>query len=144
MTDILMDTGPLVAIVNRGDTHHQQCAELLRSLSVPFYTTLQVLTETLYLAGSRLGWPAQQAVWKMVLRGDLLLEPTSPQELVRMAELMEKYRDHPMDSADASLVALAERLSVTRIFTLDVNDFSTYRMNDNRSFIILGPKSKSA
>jgi uncharacterized protein len=139
MTDILMDTGPLVAILNRGDAHHQACVETLRALDCPFYTTLPVLTEAMYLCERRLGWPAQEALWKMVLRGDLLLEPTSPQELARMAELMEKYRDHPMDFAGASLVALAERLSLTRIFTLDYNDFSPYRMSGNRAFTLFGP-----
>jgi len=138
-----MDTGPMVAIVNRGDSYHRECVELLRSLYGPLYTTIQVLTEAMYLAGARLGWPAQAALWKMILRSDLLLESASPQELNRMAELMEKYRDHPMDFADASLVALAERLSLNRIFTLDVNDFSSYRMRGNRPFMLLGPRTSS-
>ena len=139
MIDTLMDTGPLVAVINRGDPHHTACAEILRAHGEPFYTTLQVMTEAMYLCERYLGWLAQKALWQMLLRGDLLLEHPSPQELLRMAELMEKYRDHPMDFADASLVALAERLSLTRIFTLEYKDFSTYRMKTNRAFTLLGP-----
>jgi uncharacterized protein len=138
--DTLMDAGPLIAIVNRGDPHHTACVGILRAHGGPFYTTLPVMTEAMYLCERRLGWLAQQALWQMMLRGDLLLEHPSPQELLRMAELMEKYRDHPMDFADASLVALAERLALNRIFTLDYNDFSTYRMHKSRAFTLLGPR----
>jgi predicted nucleic acid-binding protein len=137
--DTLMDTGPLVAILNRGDAFHAGCVEILRAHGGPFYTTLPVMTEAMYLCARFLGWPARQALWRMLLRGELLLEHPSPQELLRMAQLMERYRDHPMDFADASLVALAERLSLQRIFTLDHNDFSTYRMRHNRAFILLTP-----
>jgi predicted nucleic acid-binding protein len=140
MTDTLMDAGPLVAVLNRGDAFHAPCAELLRAHGGPFYTTLPVITESMYLCERFLGWPAQRGLCQMLLRGDLLLEYPSPQELLRMSVLMEKYRDHPMDFADASLVALAERLSLSRIFTLDVNDFSTYRMSDNRMFTLLTPR----
>lgn len=140
MIDTLMDAGPLVAIVNRGDTYHTACVGILRAHGGPFYTTLPVMTEAMYLCARYLGWTAQQALWQMLLRGDLVLEHPSPQELLRMAELMEKYRDHPMDFADASLVALAERLALTRIFTLDYNDFSTYRMHKSRAFTLLGPR----
>ncbi|MCX6378215.1 MAG: PIN domain-containing protein [Armatimonadetes bacterium] len=138
MIDTLIDTGPLVAIFNRSDSHHLECASLLRSLQAPFHTTLPVVTEAMYLCERRLGWKAQEALWKMLLRGDLLLHHPSPQELLRMAELMEKYSDHPMDFADASLVALAETLSLKRIFTLDYNDFSAYRMRGNRAFTLIG------
>ena len=140
MIDTVMDAGPLIAIVNRGDPHHSACVEILRAHGGPFYTTLPVMTEAMYLCERHLGWLAQQALWQMLLRGDLLLEHPSPQELLRMAELMEKYRDHPMDFADASLVALAERLAQNRIFILDYDDFSTYRMQKSRTFTLLGPR----
>jgi predicted nucleic acid-binding protein len=135
-----MDTGPLVAVLNRGDRYHSDCATMLRSHGGPFYTTLPVLTEAMYLCEQRLGWPAQDALWKMTLRGDLLLEHPSPLDLVRMADLMKRYRDRPMDFADASLVALAERLALSRIFTLDRDDFSTYRLKGDRAFILLCPR----
>src|SRR5689334_10603506 len=108
MADILIDTGPLIAVINRNDDHRATCSRLIRQLNCEFYTTVAVLTEAMYMAHARIGWPAQEALWKMVNRGDLILEHPSPGELIRMAELMSKYNDRPMDFADASLVALAE------------------------------------
>ncbi len=139
MIDTLVDAGPLIALFNRNDRYHADCTALFRSLNCAFYTTLPVLTETMYFLSAFGGHRAQQALWTLVHRGDLVLEHPSPQELLRMAEMMEKYCDHPMDFADASLVTLAERLSLHRIFTLDRNDFSTYRMRGNLPFTIIGP-----
>ncbi len=138
MVDTIIDAGPLIAFLSRDDRYHSQCAALLRSMNCAFYTTLPVLTEAMYFLGRNGGLHAQNALWKMLLRGDLLLHHPSPQELLRMAELMEKYSDHPMDFADASLVALAETLSLKRIFTLDYNDFSAYRMRGNHAFTLIG------
>lgn len=137
--DTLIDTGPLVAVLNRNDDYHGECARLIQRLDCRFYTTLAVLAEVMYLLGKRVGWVAQEALWRMILRGDLLLEHPSPSELVRMSELMSKYNDRPMDFADASLVALAERLSLDRIFTIDRRDFSTYRLHGKKPFTIIGP-----
>ena len=139
MTDVLIDAGPLIAVLNRGDQHHARCAELIKGLDRPFYTTPAVLTESMHVAGARLGFAAQDALWKLVLRGDLLLEHPAPQDLLRMRDLMQQYRDLPMDFADASLVALAERLSLTRVFTVDRRDFSTYRLFGKAPFTLIGP-----
>ena len=105
--DPLIDAGPLVAVLNRADAHHAACVAIIRALDSPFYTTLPVITEAMYLVGARMGWAAQEALWRLLLRGDLLLQHPSREELNRMAELMGKFSDRPMDFADASLVALA-------------------------------------
>ncbi len=139
MVDTLVDTGPLVALFSRTDRYHAECDALFKSLNSAFYTVLPVLTEAMVFIGKVGGHRAQAALWTLVLRGDLLLEHPSPRELSRMAELMEKYRDHPMGFADASLIALAERLSLDRIFTLDYNDFRTYKTQTGRAFTLLGP-----
>lgn len=135
MTDILIDAGPLIAVLNRNDQHHARCTEIITSLDCPFYTTWPVLTEAMHVAGAHLGWVAQEALWKLVLRGDLLLEHPEPR---RMRDLMHQYRDRPMDLADASLVALAERLSLTKIFTVD-KDFAVYRLFGKRPFTVVSP-----
>jgi predicted nucleic acid-binding protein len=137
--DTLIDAGPLYAVLNRNDGDHQECSQIIQSLDCRFYTTLAVITEAMYLLLTRVGWVAQEALWRMILRGDLILEQPSPSELVRMSEMMSKYSDLPMDFADASLVALAERLSVNRIFTVDRRDFSTYRLHDKKPFTVIGP-----
>jgi uncharacterized protein len=135
MTDILIDAGPLIAILNRNDQHHVRCAEIVTSLDCPFYTTWPVLTEAMHVVGARLGWVAQEALWKLVLRGDLLLEHAEPR---RMRDLMHQYQDRPMDFADASLVALAERLSLTKVFTVD-RDFEVYRLLGKKPFTVISP-----
>ena len=137
--DTLIDAGPLVAVLNRKDDVHVECSQIIQRLDCRFYTTLAVITEAMYLLLTRVGWIAQEALWRMILRGDLIIEYPSPAELVRMSELMSKYSDRPMDFADASLVALAERLSLDRIFTVDRRDFSTYRLNGKKAFTVIGP-----
>ncbi|HLV78819.1 MAG TPA: PIN domain-containing protein [Chthonomonadaceae bacterium] len=144
MTDTLIDAGPLVAVVNRNDTNHRAAAALLRELNCPFTTTLPAITEAMYLAHARLGLRAQQALWKMLLRGDLILEHPTGEDLSRMHELMTKYADLPMDFADASLVAIAERLNLSRILTLDRDDFSVYRLHNRTPLLVIAPPLPSS
>jgi predicted nucleic acid-binding protein len=138
-SDTLIDAGPLVAVLNRNDDYYAACLGLFRTLNTPFYTTMPVLGEAMYLLGKRMGSTAQGGLWKLVLNGDLIVEHPSSTDLARMSALMSKYDDCPMDFADASLVALAEQLSLTRIFTVDRRDFSTYRLQGKKAFTILGP-----
>jgi len=100
-------------------------------------TTEAVLTETLYLVGPR--WEAQRIGLEFVLRGAVLLAPSSRETLARVATLMEKYQDVPMDFADATLVALGEELDANQVFTLDRRGFSVYRLHGRRAFQILPP-----
>jgi predicted nucleic acid-binding protein len=137
--DTLIDAGPLLATINRNDNRHAESAELLRRLDAPFYTTLAVVTEAMHLLGRYTGPPGQAALWRLILRGDLMVEHPTQRDLQRMADLMDRYADRPMDFADASLVAIAERLGLDRIVTLDRTDFSIYRLNDRKPFVIVGP-----
>ena len=72
--DTLIDAGPLLAAINRNDGWHTESAALLRRLDCPFYTTLPVITEAMHLLGRHTGAPGQQALWRLTLRGDLLVE----------------------------------------------------------------------
>ncbi len=137
--DTLIDAGPLAAVLNRNDDYYVECLRLFRTSSSLLYTTLPVLGEAIYLLGKRVGGVAQEGLWKLILHRDLIIEHPSPSELARMSELMSKYSDRPMDFADASLVALAERLSLNRIFTVDRRDFSTYRLHGKKAFTVIGP-----
>jgi hypothetical protein len=96
-------------------------------------TTWSAFTEAMYLLGSAGGWKAQEALWKLLERGDLQLVPLDTSLQNRTRALMTKYRDLPMDLADASLVAIAEALGLTRVFTLD-SDFRVYRWKGKRRF----------
>lgn len=139
MVDTLIDAGPLLAVINRNDDHHAECAALLRRLDCPFYTTLPAITEAMYLLGRHTGADGQAALWKLLLRGDLILEHPTQSDLQRISDLMAKYADRPMDFADASLLAIAERLGLERIVTLDRTEFTIYRLHDRKPFVIVGP-----
>ncbi|MCU0241290.1 MAG: PIN domain-containing protein [Vicinamibacteria bacterium] len=131
---ILVDAGPLIALIDADDKHHQACAEALKKLRPPLVTVWPAVTEAMYILES---FQAQDALWQMVLRDALVIEPLSAADRMRMRDLMAKYRDLPMDLADAALVAVAERLKCRSIFTLGKKDFGVYRPKGLRSFEIL-------
>ena len=132
---LLLDTGAWVALVDRSERYHEACVAVLEDWVGPIVTTEAVLTETLYLVGP--SWEAQQICLEFVLRGAVLLVPSSRKSLSRVATLMEKYQDVPMDFADATLVALGEELGTSQVFTLDRRGFSVYRLHGRRAFQIL-------
>ncbi len=122
---ILVDAGPLVALLHRDDRNHDLCVRTLRSLREPLGTAWPVVTEAMYLLG--FSWQAQDALWEMIDSGAPGLLSLDSGDIPRMRELMRKYRDLPMDVADAALVRIAEREGIRRIFTIDRRDFAVYR-----------------
>jgi hypothetical protein len=122
---VLVDAGPLVALIDRGDEHHQRCVDALRGIRDPLMTVWPAVTEAMYLLGP--SWPAQAALWEMVESEAVALLQLDGDDVPRMAELMRKYKDLPMDLADAALVRVAERERIRYIFTLDQRDFRVYR-----------------
>jgi predicted nucleic acid-binding protein len=133
---ILTDTGPLVALIDEGEPDHKACVECLPQLIGPMIATWPVVTEAMYLLGDAGGWRAQEALWRMLQQGILEIVLQSSDDYERMRVLMHKYLDRPMDLADASLVRLAEERRLREVFTLDENDFSTYRIHGRQSFSI--------
>jgi uncharacterized protein len=127
---MLVDTGVLIALLDRRDPNHQRCVTAAQQLPNAPLITWCCLTEAMYFMGKIGGFTAQQGLWTLLLSKRILLQ--TPKE-TRMAELMEKYQDTPMDLADASLVALAEKLETTQIFTLD-SDFFVYRTSRGEAF----------
>jgi uncharacterized protein len=126
----LTDTGPLVALINKNDPNHRRCLDATKRLPAgPLVTTWPCFTEAMYLVFQAGGSPAQAELWRWWKAGRLVLHELSGDEMGRMAALMDRYRDRPMDLADASLVATAECLRMRRIFTLD-SDFYIYRLAD--------------
>ena len=97
-------------------------------------TTWCVVTETCYLLQNRVGVNAPQALIKKIGEGKLNVFDIQPTHCPRIEQLMEKYRDLPMDLADASLVLLAEELGHGRILSIDYRDFNTYRWKNTEPF----------
>lgn len=133
---ILTDAGPLVALVDKGEPDHDACVACLPNLSGPMVTTWPPFTEAMYLLGEAGGWHAQEPLWSIVRQGDLEIVFQGSDDYERMCGLMHKYRDLPMDLADASLVRLAEERRLRDIFTLDQRDFQTYRIHGRQRFRI--------
>lgn len=127
----LTDAGPLVALIDAGEPDHDRCRQTLERLELPLLTTWPAFTEAMYLLGQVAGWPGQDALWAMIRRSALTLAELDLALALRSAELMNRYRDHPMDLADATLVALAESRDLRTIFTLDEH-FRTYRLANRR------------
>lgn len=133
--ELLLDTGAFVALVDRSETKHADCVAVLEGWTGPILTTEAVLTEALYLVGP--AWLPRKTCLEFFLRGAFLLVPSSKASLHRVAALMEKYHDLPMDYADATLVALAEESETDHVFTLDRTGFSTYRLRGGKTFRLL-------
>jgi hypothetical protein len=129
-TVLLVDTGPLVALIDEDDPAHTAVTEALTHLPrLSLLTTWPCLTEAMYLLGTVGGHLPQETLWSYLLDGPLRLHDLSAAERQRMRQLMAQYADTPMDLADASLVAVAESLGLRRVFTVD-DDFYLYRLAD--------------
>jgi predicted nucleic acid-binding protein len=132
----LTDAGALVALVDKNQPQSAGCRSTFVTLSLPLVTTWPAFTEAMYLVYQVGGWPLQHNLWEYVEQGLLRLHSSIEAEQRRMRQLMEQYRDTPMDLADASLVATAEVLNLSRIFTLD-SDFYVYRINNTGVFEVV-------
>jgi uncharacterized protein len=132
---VLVDAGPLVALLDKRDPDHEACVSALKAIRDPLVTVWPAFAEAMYLLGP--SWLAQKALWSRLETEALTLAALDETDAPRMRELMEKYRDLPMDLADAALVRVAERESRTEIFTLDRKHFSVYRPGRRRRFSIL-------
>jgi len=134
---ILTDTGALIALLDKDDPYHAVCVNAAKRLpAVPLLTTWPCFTEAMYLLGEVGGYLYQSELWKMQAKKQLVLHELTNAEIIRMAELMEKYQDTPMDLADASLIAVAETYSFRYIFTLD-SDFHIYRLSNGSMLEII-------
>jgi predicted nucleic acid-binding protein len=134
MKSILLDTGVVVALLDRSEGHHVQCASVVAKLERPLVTCEAVIAESCYLLRRLSGAP--ELVLENVARAVFLI----PTQLSRVAtpvrSIMRKYSDLPADFADACLIHLADELNTGEILTLD-RDFARYRWRKTRRFDLL-------
>jgi predicted nucleic acid-binding protein len=123
---ILVDTGPLVALFDPKDDQNARCVGVLRSIREPLCATVAVLTEAFHMLEPQS--VGSDRLREFIAKGAMSVWFFDLGALTRAFELMELYADRPMDLADASLVVAAEALETRKIFTLDRNDFATYRV----------------
>ena len=138
VADLLMDAGPFVALLDRGERNHEQCVAFFREFRGRLITTEAVLTEAVYLLGP--SFARQKPALEFVLASGADLVPRTSALLKRCAHLMSKYSDVPMDYADATLVAVADALGIRDVLTLDRRGFSVYRYASRGSFRIYPDK----
>jgi uncharacterized protein len=134
----LIDTGAILALLDRTDRWHEPCVEVFRQLRLPLLTSEAVLTELFHLVGDSRA--EIEAAWKFVRSGALTLGTIENAELPQVYALMSRYLDRPMDFADATLVFLAQRESLSVILTVDHSDLETYRIEGKRRFRIFPNK----
>jgi predicted nucleic acid-binding protein len=131
----LGDTGPLVALIEADDPDRALCkATLARMPDAPLIVTWPCIAEAMYLLRKKKkGVEAQDELWDFVANDPIEPHINGPDMWDRMRGLMRRYRDTPMDLADASIVSAAERLGTRRVFTLD-RHFHVYRIDDQHNF----------
>jgi predicted nucleic acid-binding protein len=131
---VLVDAGPLVAILDADDAFHEACVATLRDIREPMITVWPALTEATHLVGSN---EARDRLLEIVEQGGLRIAPLDSRDVPRMRALMQKYRDRPMDLTDAALVRVGERDGFQTVFTIDRTDFTAYRLHGTRRFQVL-------
>ncbi|MGH7502851.1 MAG: type II toxin-antitoxin system VapC family toxin [Longimicrobiales bacterium] len=129
----LVDTGPVVAYLDAGDTAHAHVARCWDAFRGQLVTTSAVITEAMHFVSAS-PWGARHLADLVGASGMEVYDLSRPPELHEAVSLMEKYSDTPMDFADATLVLLAEALEVLEILTLDRRGFLTYRTRKRRVF----------
>ena len=138
----LIDTGAILALLDRSDRWHRACVDAFRQLRLPLLTSEAVLTEVFHLAGDSRA--EMEAAWKFVRSGALVIGAIEQAELTHLHGLMSRYWDRAnyrnMDFADATLVYLAKRESLSVILTVDQADFATYRIEGKRQFRVFPSK----
>jgi len=133
---ILCDAGVLLCMVDRTQPQHNAYRVTVTVLAQPLITTWPCLTEAMYLALHRGGWAMQKQLGQLLLAQLLVVYEIPQDEYARLLALMERYRDRPMDLADATLVLVAEKTGYRQILTLD-SDFLFYRISDRDTFDVL-------
>ena len=131
----LIDTGAILAILDRKDHWHQKCTDAFRQMRLPLLTSQAVLTELFHLTGDDRN--EMEAAWKFLRSGAVVIGSIDNSDMPALHNLMSKYWDRPMDFADATLVCLAKRESLSTILTVDNSDFTTYRIEGKRKFRVL-------
>lgn len=138
MRQVLLDTGPLVALIDKRDQYHAWATTTVATLPAPFLTCESVISEACFLLSRAAN--GKNAVVGMVKAGHLKISFDLESEIDRVGELLVRYQSVPMSLADACLVSMSEQLADSTVLTLD-NDFTIYRKNTNQIIPVIMPES---
>ena len=137
MARALVDTGAIVALINRADRFHAQAAAWFRGFRGRLLTTEAVITETAYVLAASPQHQQAALTWIERAREAQILQVAAMEDYTALARIISKYADLPCDYADATLIWLGEKTGVLQIATIDQGDFSVYRVRGRRRFRIL-------
>jgi hypothetical protein len=131
----LADTGALLAFLDADDKWHSRCVAAFERLRLPLGTTAAVLAELFHLLGGHRAHVT--AAWRLLRSDAIAVLPVADDDLPALDDLMQRYADRPMDFADATLVHAANTSGVNTVFTIDHDEFLTYRIGGRRRFRII-------
>jgi len=133
---VLVDTGPLVALLSARDQHHERCIAAAKGLPLPLYTSLPIITEASHLL-NRSGCRPRDII-ALVKNSRLTLLPLTRGDLICIDKILEKYDDQNISFADASLMYLADQEAINEVFTVDQKDFSVFRTSSGKPLTLIG------
>ena len=134
MKPVLLDTGVIVALLDRSERLHSVCAETVQEIEAPLVTCEAVIAESCYLLRKLAG--ASEAVMENVAAGIFQIPFQLSAEAIGVRKVLRKYRDRQIDLADACLIRLADEFGTADILTLD-RDFAIYRWARHKTFRML-------
>jgi predicted nucleic acid-binding protein len=136
---MLIDSGPLVALLSERDEHHVACINAAKQLRGPFYTTWPAITEAAHLLKAQADAVQKLLAWIRI--SEIRLCHLTAEDADGIAEILEQYSDQNFDFADAGLMYLANREGMPRVFTIDYRHFSIYRTKQGKPLSIVPSSS---
>lgn len=134
MASALLDTGPIVALINTADRHHKTATAFFERYRGQLVSTEAVLTEVAYVLAPSLKHQVAALGWLQRAIGAGMIHFEGIKDLARIGSLLSKYRDLPADFADVSLVCLGQQHRIDKVVTVDERDFSVYRSYAGKRF----------
>jgi predicted nucleic acid-binding protein len=132
----VLDTGPLIALLNRQDEHHHWACETLERLGPPFYSCPEAVAEAAAMTSQ------PDSIVEMIQGGEIVLAFDLSEQTAGVLALLRKYGDQDMDLADACIVRMSELIRDCRVITVDRRDFAVYRRNGRDLIPLIAPPSK--
>ena len=125
LNTILIDAGPIIALFDKDDKFHKRVISLIKGKHFKFITTIAVITEVSHMLDFSI--EAQIAFLEWIMKEGVMINEVHQKDIARVLELTKKYKDLPMDFADATLVVTAEKTGIKKIISID-SDFDVYRL----------------
>ncbi|MBA2605419.1 MAG: PIN domain-containing protein [Acidobacteriota bacterium] len=133
----LLDSGFLYGFIDEADQHHEVVSEALGKIHKPIILPVPAITEVAYFVSKNLSIEALANFLDEISETDFILEMPTAEDYKRSAEILRKYNDANIDFVDAVIVAIAERLNITKVLTVDRRHFGAFKPRHCAAFEIL-------